>query len=342
MIIFNFMVSENSLGGTEKVYIDYAKMLSAEGHKVINITSFNTTANKLFAPNYRVLFNRKNLHPIGHLTILLLALYYRPKLIICHETSALRLSSLARKWLKIPVMAIVHIYFYNSLKRSDYVGAISQDIKSYLIKNGIEQEKLFLVGNTTEITRQYDQQTLFGKKDIILGGMGRLVVEKGFHYLIDTISILRNQGYNARLILGGTGKELDNLTAQVKSLGLENAVKFMGWVENKQEFFDQIDIFCLPSDREPFGLVILEAMNYSKPVIAVSEGGPKDIIQNKVNGLLVSQSGESFAQAVQELIKTEGLAENLTSNARQTLETKYSPSVIGENLSNIINIIAKK
>lgn len=335
------MIYSTILGGAEQVYVDYAHNLRKQGYKMINISTFSAQVNQLLSPDYKIPNNPISVHVLGRLFVFLLTLYYRPQLIICHDNRAQHMCILSRWLLKIPVLAMAH-HHDCKVKRGDYVGAVSEDIKDSLIKNGVAKEKIFLVSNMTKITRSYNPQTLFGKKNILLGGLGRLVIEKGFHYLVDTVSILRNQGYDAQLLLAGTGPELDNLTAQVKSLGLEDAVKFMGWVYNKEEFFDQIDIFCLPSDREPFGLVILEAMNYSKPVIAVSKGGPKDIIQNKVNGLLVSQSGESFAQAVKELISTENLAQDLTYNANQTLETKYSPSVIGRNLSNIINIIAKK
>jgi glycosyltransferase involved in cell wall biosynthesis len=342
MIIFNIMtIFVKNYAGTEQVYVDYAKSLRGQGHQVINISTFGATINKIFPPEHTLF---KYFYPIGQLYVLLLALYYKPNMIICHNNRASYMGLLPKIFQKIPVMGIAHIYrsHYRHLKRYDYISAISKDVANSIVKLGFRKDRVFQISNMIYTTHDYAPKNLFGKKDIILGGLGRLVKEKGFHHLIDTISILRAQGYNAKLILGGTGQELNNLIEQAKSLKLEDHITFMGWVYNKQDFFDKIDIFCLPSDKEPFGLVILEAMNYSKPVIAVAEGGPKDIIQNKVNGLLVQQSAKNFAQATIDIISTENLAENLTKNAYNCLETKYSPSVIGQNLSNIILSIAKK
>lgn len=341
MIIFNLMIYSKILGGAEQVYVDYALNLRKQGYRVINISAFGAQINESLSPDYKIPNNPLSVHLLGRLFVFLLALYYQPQLIICHDNRAQHVCILSRWLLKIPVLAMAHHYGCK-VKRGDYVGSASPDITNSLIENGVSKHRIFTLNNMIYTTHDYAPESLFGKKDIILGGLGRLVKEKGFHHLIDTISTLRAQGYNAKLILGGMGEELNNLIEEAKSLKLEDHITFMGWVYNKQDFFDKIDIFCLPSDKEPFGLVILEAMNYSKPIIAVAEGGPKDIIQNKMNGLLVQQSGESFANAVKEIISTKNLAENLTKNARHTLETKYSPDVVGQNLSNIILSIAKK
>jgi glycosyltransferase involved in cell wall biosynthesis len=335
------MIYSTILGGAEQVYIDYAKNLREQGHRVINISTFGAQINASLSPDYKIPNNPISVHLLGRLFVFLLALYYKPQLIICHDNRAQHMCVLSRWLLKIPVLAIAH-YHGCKVKRGDYAGSVSPNITTFLIESGVPEEKIFTLNNMIYITHAYAQKSLFGKKDIVLGALGRIVPEKGFHHLINTIKILKSEGYNAKLIVGGAGGELENLTNKVKELGLEQDVTFMGWVYNKQDFFDKIDIFCLPSDKESFGLVILEAMNYSKPVITSADGGPKDIIQNKVHGLLVSQSGESFATAVKEIISTENLAENLTKNAYTCLHEKYSSSVIGKNLSNVISLIAKK
>ena len=58
-------------------------------------------------------------------------------------------------------------------------------------------------------------------------------------------------------------------------------------MKDKKEFYDEIDIFLLPSIRETFGLVILEAMQYGKPIISSDCNGPHEIITSNKDGILV-------------------------------------------------------
>ena len=65
---------------------------------------------------------------------------------------------------------------------------------------------------------------------------------------------------------------------------LNNKVILLGQVDDMMSFYKGLDIFILPSIQpEPFGLVVIEAMNNKLPVVATNHGGPVEIIENKVN-----------------------------------------------------------
>mgnify|MGYP001101385923 FL=1 len=107
-----------------------------------------------------------------------------------------------------------------------------------------------------------------------------------------------------------------------------NNIKFLGWIKNKENFFSNIDIFCCPSKIEPFGLVILEAMSNSVPVISTKRKGPLDIIDNMKNGILVNiDNYEEMKKSIILLKGNKNLRKKISKNAFDTLRKKYSIEV---------------
>tara|TARA_A100001011_G_scaffold397816_1_gene500038 strand:+ start:2564 stop:3604 length:1041 start_codon:yes stop_codon:yes gene_type:complete len=160
---------------------------------------------------------------------------------------------------------------------------------------------------------------------LVLGTIGRLVEKKGFLYLINVIKSMRN----IELHIAGDGPLLSKLKDNAK--GYRN-IKFLGWIKNKESFFKNIDIFCCPSKIEPFGLVILEAMSNSVPVISTKCKGPMDIIDNMKNGILVNiDNYEEMKNSIILLQGNKTLRKKISKNAFKTLKKKYSIEVYEKN-----------
>ncbi len=118
-------------------------------------------------------------------------------------------------------------------------------------------------------------------------------------------------------------------------------VKFLGWISDKKKFFAEIDIFCIPSKNEPFGIVILEAMKYGKPIVASNADGPAEILSSEKDAIIVNLQPEisfphSLAKALLRVALDQALAENLVKNATEKLFKKYSYSALEENLADIV------
>ena len=340
MRLFNIMLSRE-LGGIQQAYIDYANALKNEGYEVINISSIYSKINDLFRPSHK-LPDLGRLCIISKIYVFLLCLYYRPKMIICHGGPAVYSSAFA-KFLGIKLIGISHTYNFNYLKKCDYVIALTNQFYQFFIEMGFDKKKLFICPNMIRSPSPYIAHTISAKPEIVVGAMGRFVENKGFQYLIRALAILRKQQLNVKLVLGGDGPFKKKLLKEVHDNELSEHIKFLGWCNKKEQFFNNIDIFCIPSLSEPFGIIILEAFNYSVPVVASAVGGPKEIIEHKYNGLLAkTRSAEELAQGLKELIQTGGLAETLSKNAFDDVQTKYEFSVVSKNLSNIILSIAKK
>ena len=162
---------------------------------------------------------------------------------------------------------------------------------------------------------------------------GSLYPLKGVHDLIRAVANVRKHGLKANLTVVGEGQQKEALTALTRVLGIEEHVKFEGFVpySNMPTYYKRSDIFCFPTLGEPFGKAIIEAMACGKPVIATNSGGPAEIIQDRVDGILVPPSNpEAIAQQITRLIEDKNERRRLGERARETAVNRFSWSKIAE------------
>ena len=132
--------------------------------------------------------------------------------------------------------------------------------------------------------------------------VARLEKVKGTEYLIGAFARLSLLG-RLSLVIIGDGSERKNLENLVKKLNLEERVEFLGEIPNERipEYLAGADCFVLPSLKEGFGIVVLEAMAAGVPVVASKVGGIMDIIEDGKTGLLVEPgNSEDIAKAIRE------------------------------------------
>lgn len=337
MRIFNIMMSRD-LGGIQQAYLDYSEALGMHDHEVINISSMNAKINKLLQSNY-TLPNMGQWCILSKMILRILIAFYKPEVIICHGNRAINFArALGPK--KSIVVGVSHNYSYKYLKKCDYVITLTNELKEHLIKHGIEDKKLLSLPNMVRVRHSYNPINY--SSPIVIGALGRFVSKKGFIYLIEAFSMLKNAGHNIVLLIGGNGEEKTTLERKVKELHLEKLVVFSGWVTDKDEFFKQIDIFCLPSTVEPFGIILLEAMEHSKPIVATVSGGPSEIIIDTENGLLANiESSQSLYDKLERVIIDPRMGHKLSSKAYSQLKEKYDINIVSKKLSNILKEIVK-
>lgn len=109
---------------------------------------------------------------------------------------------------------------------------------------------------------------------------------KGIDTMIKTLPLLIEKIPNIKYSVIGKGEDVIRLKQIVKELGLEKYVDFLGYVDDINAYYQHCDVFSLPSKKEGFGIVYLEAMQYKKPVIGVNFGGTTDVIKHNRTGYL--------------------------------------------------------
>ena len=135
-------------------------------------------------------------------------------------------------------------------------------------------------------------------QDIILFA-GKMTRFKGIDVLMDAAAVYEGQLPNALTILAGDGEERANLQAQAQELGLER-VHFIGNVPQSElaRLYCIADIDLVPSRREPFGLVAVEAMACGTPVVATNQGGLPDFVNSSVGALVNPEDSDDLARGI--------------------------------------------
>lgn len=174
-------------------------------------------------------------------------------------------------------------------------------------------------------------------KEKLILNVGRLVPEKGQKYLIEAFSKI-NEKADWRVVILGDGPLRNQLEEQVNALGLSNQVLLLGAVNNVDEWLAKATIFVFPSISEGFPNALAEAMSSGLPCVSFDcDAGPRDIIKNNVNGVLIPTKDEkSLIQALENLIQNKELREMLGKNASK-LREELSVDKIAKQYFNFIS-----
>jgi glycosyltransferase involved in cell wall biosynthesis len=161
---------------------------------------------------------------------------------------------------------------------------------------------------------------------------GRHIQRKGVPTLIRALPrILEKRP--VKLVLTGDGDRRGEWEALTRSLGLSAHVEFVGFVSNErlQELYRQCDVYVLPAifddrgDTEGLGVVLIEALQNAKPVVASAVGGIVDVIENEETGLLVPEKDEAaLAGAILRLLDNPALATQLGLAGRQHADDYFA------------------
>ncbi len=139
----------------------------------------------------------------------------------------------------------------------------------------------------------------------VIGSLGRLETRKGFETLIHVTALLRDQFPGVTLVIGGhdpDGYE-PRLRRLVESLGLRDAVRFIGFVTDTPSFLHSLDVFAFASRSEGFGQVVVEAMAARRPVVVSNLAPLTEIVREGAGGFLANPDVPStFARAIGPLL----------------------------------------
>ena len=132
----------------------------------------------------------------------------------------------------------------------------------------------------------------FPKNDrFTVGFLGRSGAGKGIDTLLAAVARVKSAGRRLEVRFGGDGEAY--IRPLANRLGVEDCVVFTGWHADPNGFIDPLDLLVLPSVKESFGLVLIEAMARAKPVLATRCNGPASIIEDGETGYLVPIGDEA-------------------------------------------------
>ncbi len=168
-------------------------------------------------------------------------------------------------------------------------------------------------------------------EEFLILSVAALQPHKGLPTLLNAFAELNKTHPQTHLAIVGDGPEEQNLKNLITSLSLEGKVTTPGYQPNIPQIMKCADLFVLPSLQEAFGLVLIEAQAAHLPVISTTVGGIPEVITHNLNGLLVKpEQPKELAQAITQIIESEELRKNLTTQGFENAQ-KY-------NLDTMINL----
>jgi glycosyltransferase involved in cell wall biosynthesis len=159
----------------------------------------------------------------------------------------------------------------------------------------------------------------------LLGCVGRLSPEKGYDVALHALAALPD----CELVILGEGPQLGKLRRIAASLGINDRVRFEGWVPPPWTDSWRFDALLVPSHYEGFGLVAVEAMLAGIPVIASDVAALREVLSDEKTGLLVQPGRpDELARAAQRLLDDDELREELVAHAREDARQRFSVSTM--------------
>lgn len=186
--------------------------------------------------------------------------------------------------------------------------AVSNFFKTELnLKYNIKNDKLHVLPNiiSKELTTIDEIKKDPNKSDFVVLNIGNLIPLKNQITLFKAVKLIKEQGISIQLNVIGVGKLKEKLQEFIFRNNLDKVIHLLG-SKSRQEVFchiQQSDCIVSASTFETFGMSIIEAHAFGKPVVAFDAGGPKDTVANE-NGLLIKEnSPEAFADAIGKIIE---------------------------------------
>lgn len=192
-----------------------------------------------------------------------------------------------------------------------------------VIRNALDIESM-----DQKASIDFRNQYGFGPQDVVIGTAGRLSPEKGHKLLIDAFEKASNQNKRLYLLIAGGGRLERELQSEILDKNLQDRVHFLGQIQDMNSFYQAIDIFVLPSEREGLPMVLLESAFHEKSAISTDVGGVSEVIQSGVNGILVpSKNSTAMADAMIGLGGDEIKRKELGKASRENLLKNFTADV---------------
>ncbi len=210
-----------------------------------------------------------------------------------------------------------HIDILRKLSYRYATGIIAQtSLAKEIIKRTTKNKNITVIPNPVKYVQRYPEI----KRENIILNVGRLVPEKGQAYLLEAFKMLNNPKW--RLIILGDGPLKNDLLGKAKQLQIDKQLIMPGAVSNVDEWLARASVFVLSSVSEGFPNSLLEAMAAGLPCVSFDcDAGPRDIIRNGVNGILVQTKNiQELADKINILINNPQLRSSMGKEAEKINE----------------------
>lgn len=212
-----------------------------------------------------------------------------------------------------------------AVKYADEIIVLSKNVQEYFMKE--YNHKTIFIPNGVSKPEIIESKIIRDKykleKDDYILFLGRIVPEKGIHYLIDAFNKIKT---NKKLVIAGGASDTDSYYSELKEKSKNNNnIIFTGFVSGKEldELYSNAYIYCLPSDLEGMPLSLLEAMSYGNCCLTSNIEECSEVIEDK--GITFKKSNvEDLTKILQKLVNDENAVNKYKKSAQQFILNKYN------------------
>lgn len=270
------------------------------------------------------------------------------RLVVCNTFAATSRVMTAAKWARLPMVIIVRDYLRDIslhrkvLQKANVLVAISKDIANHIrpmadglpihvIYDPIDAEAWLA---RVQAHRASGMRHLTVSTDVpVVGWVGRLTPYKQPEVFIRAIPFVLEQIPRAQFVIAGSAQPLERdyekgLHALAEKLGVQNQLQFLGQRADVAELMSEMTVFCLTSQREPLGRVVLEAQLAGCAVVVPDVGGAAELVEDGVTGLKFHSMGElaaeNLAARIVELLRDPAKSRCLGEAACQNVQNHFA------------------
>lgn len=212
----------------------------------------------------------------------------------------------------------------NAVKYADEIIVLSQGVKDYFLKTYGRKTKYIPNGvNKPEIREGKEIKKWGLEKDNYVLYLGRIVPEKGEHYLIEA---WKNVKSDKKLVIAGGSSDTQEYMNKLKELAKgDSRIVFTGFVQGRvlEELYSNSYIYCLPSDLEGMPLSLLEAMSYGNCCLVSDIDECKEVVEDK--GVTFKKSSiNDLIEKLQWLLENDDAVENYKKKVIEFVCNKYN------------------
>jgi phosphatidylinositol alpha-1,6-mannosyltransferase len=228
----------------------------------------------------------------------------------------------------------------SSYKKANKIVANSSYTKELLIESLlINKEKIAIIHPGIDVYNKFIKKHTLEKIKNIIGNsspviltLARLEARKGHKLILTALSALLEKYPNLLYVIAGDGPNKFNLKKQAKELGLENNIRFLGWVTEpeKSVLLKNINVFAMTpylekESVEGFGMAFIDAAFHGVPVLGTDSGGISDAIVDGQTGLIAKTSNQKdITNKIDQLLSNEELRLNLGEGGRKNALSRFT------------------
>lgn len=226
--------------------------------------------------------------------------------------------------------------------RCDGVIAPSPKMKQKLVEFGCKKDIVIIPNfvqrdEFSDVDKGYLHKRLHLPKSIpVILSVGRIGIEKNFHFLIEVFALFSKKDKNSHLCIVGQGPQKENLKKLAQRLNISDRVHFTGRINANvmPKVYADSTIFIFPSITETQGMCVLEAASSGLPIIVSDDGAYEKMVVDGKNGFALPLKVSLFVDKIQKILQNPQLQDKFGNMSKNLVKENFNSEDITENLIN--------